>query len=44
MTLKEMIFMRKSCRSFTGKPVDAETIEKIRAFEMPELHTRSRLV
>ena len=32
MTLKEMIYHRKSCRSFTGKPVDAEMIEKILSF------------
>ena len=29
MTLNEMIYHRKSCRSFIGKPVDAEMIEKI---------------
>ncbi len=38
MTLKEMIFKRKSCRSFTGKPVDAEMIEKILSFEMKPLN------
>ena len=38
MTLNEMIFKRKSCRSFTGKPVDAEMIAKILAFRMKPLH------
>jgi len=31
MTLNEMIFKRKSCRSFTNVPVDAATIEAIKA-------------
>ena len=34
MTLNEMIFKRKSCRSFTNIPVDSATIETIRAFPM----------
>ena len=38
MTLKEMIYHRKSCRSFTGKPVNAEIIEKILAFEPKPLY------
>ena len=38
MTLQEMIYHRKSCRSFTGKPVDAELLEKIRSFEMKPLY------
>ena len=38
MTLCEMIFKRKSCRSFTGKPVDANVIEKILSFDMKPLH------
>ena len=38
MTLNEMIFKRKSCRSFSGKPVDAELIEKIRSFEPKPLY------
>ena len=38
MTLKEMICHRKSCRSFTGKPVDAEMIEKILSFELKPLY------
>lgn len=31
MTLNEMIYHRRSCRSFLGQPVDSETIEKILA-------------
>ena len=38
MTLNEMIFKRKSCRSFTGNPVDVATIETIKAFPMKPLH------
>ncbi len=38
MTLNEMIFKRKSCRSFTGVPVDAATIETIKAFPMQPLY------
>ena len=38
MTLNEMIFKRKSCRSFTNVPVDAATIEAIRAFPMKPLY------
>lgn len=33
MTLKEMIFKRKSCRSFTGVPVDAATMETFHFFK-----------
>ena len=33
MTLNEMIYHRKSCRSFTNAPVDAAAIEAIKAFE-----------
>ena len=48
MTLKEMIYHRKSCRSFTGKPVDAEMIEKILSFEpkplYPEIKVRMDIV
>ena len=40
MTLNEMLFKRKSCRSFTGKPADAEMIEKILSFEMKPLYPR----
>ena len=38
MTLNEMIFMRKSCRSFTNIPVDAATIETVKAFPMKPLY------
>ena len=38
MTLNEMIFKRKSCRSFTNIPVDAATIETIKAFPMKPLY------
>ena len=48
MTLTEMIYHRKSCRSFTGKPVDAEMIEKILSFELkplyPEIKVRMDIV
>lgn len=38
MTLKEMIYQRKSCRSFTGVSVDDMIIEKIKAFPMKPLY------
>ena len=38
MTLNEMIFKRKSCRSFTGVPVDGATIDTIKAFPMKPLY------
>ena len=38
MTLNEMIYHRKSCRSFTNVPVDAATIETIKAFPMKPLY------
>ena len=38
MTLNEMIYHRKSCRSFTNIPVDAAVIEKIKAFPMKALY------
>jgi len=48
MTLNEMIYHRKSCRSFTGKPVDAEMIEKIMSHELkplyPEIKVRMDVV
>ena len=48
MTLNEMICRRKSCRSFTGKPVDAEMMEKILSFEpkplYPEIKVRMDIV
>ena len=43
MTLKEMIYHRKSCRSFTGKPVDAEMIEKILSFEPKPLYPERKV-
>ena len=48
MTLQEMIFKRKSCRQFTGKPVDAERLQKILSFELkslyPEIKVRMDIV
>ncbi len=48
MTLNEMIYKRKSCRSFTGKPVDAEMIEKILSLDLkplyPEIKVRMDIV
>ena len=48
MTLHEMIYQRKSCRQFTGKPVDGEMLEKILSFEMkplyPEIKVRMDIV
>jgi len=38
MTLNEMIYRRKSCRSFTNVPVDAALIEIIKAFPMKPLY------
>ena len=38
MTMKEMISKRKSCRSFTNIPVDAATINTIKAFSMKPLY------
>ena len=43
MTLNEMIYHRKSCRSFVGQPVDAETIEKILSFEMKPLYPETKV-
>ena len=48
MTLNEMICHRKSCRQFTGEPVDVELIEKILSFEpkplYPEIKVRMDIV
>jgi len=48
MTLNEMIYHRKSCRSFTNVPVDAAAIETIKAFPMkalyPEIKVRWNIV
>jgi len=38
MTMNEMIYYRRSCRSFTNVPVDAAMLEKIRAFPMRPLY------
>ena len=38
MTLNEMIYRRKSCRSFSNVPVDVATIETIKAFPMKPLY------
>ena len=43
MTLNEMIFQRKSCRSFLGQPVDAEMIEKILSFEPKPLYPQIKV-
>lgn len=40
MTLNEMIYHRKSCRNFTGQPVDAEMIETILSFELTPLYPK----
>lgn len=48
MTQKEMIFHRKSCRSFTGKPVDGAALEKILLYKpkplYPEIKVRMDIV
>jgi len=48
MTLNEMIYKRKSCRRFTGEPVDGEGIEKILSFDLkplyPEIKVRMDIV
>lgn len=38
MTLQEMIYRRKSCRSFTNVPVGEDVIQKIRAFPLKPLY------
>ena len=43
MTLTEMIFKRKSCRSFTGEPVDAEMVEKILSFDPKPLYPQIKV-
>ena len=43
MTLNEMIYHRKSCRSFKAVPVDAATIETIKAFPMKPLYPDIRV-
>lgn len=48
MTLHKMIYHRKSCRSFTSKPVEPEMIEQILSFEpkplYPEIKVRMDIV
>ncbi|MBE6943173.1 MAG: nitroreductase [Ruminococcaceae bacterium] len=43
MTMREMIYKRKSCRSFTNAPVEEEIIEKIKAFSMKPLYPGIRV-
>lgn len=43
MTLQEMIFHRKSCRSFTNKPVDAEMLKTVKAFSMKPLYPQIKV-
>jgi len=43
MTLNEMIFHRKSCRSFTGKPLDAEKLQKLLSFGPKPLYPEIRV-
>ena len=38
MTMQEMIYKRKSCRSFTGVPVAEDLLKTIRAFPMKPLY------
>lgn len=43
MTLDEMVYHRKSCRRFTGTPVDGETIGKILSFDMKPLYPQIKV-
>lgn len=43
MTLNEMIYRRKSCRSFTNVSVDTATLETIKAFPMMPLHPKIKV-
>jgi len=43
MTLNEMIYRRKSCRSFTGKPVEDAVLETIKAFAMKPLYPQIKV-
>lgn len=43
MTLNEMIYHRKSCRSFTNVPVDAAMLENIKAFPMRPLYPEMKV-
>lgn len=50
LLLSEMIYRRKSTRSYTGEPVDDETIQKIREFSAglkplyPEIRVRAEII
>lgn len=43
MTLNEMIYHRRSCRSFTKVPVDSATVKTIKAFAMKPLYPDIRV-
>ena len=43
MTLNEMIYHRKSCRSFTNVPLDAAAVEAIKAFPMKPLYPQIKV-
>ena len=43
MTLNEMISRRKSCRSFTGAPVEEATLDAIKAFAMKPLYPQIKV-
>ena len=43
MSLNEMIDQRKSCRSFTGIPVDGEMMEEILSFDMKPLYPQIKV-
>lgn len=38
MTMREMIFHRKSCRSFAGEPVQEDLLEKVKSFQPKPLY------
>lgn len=48
MTMQEMIFRRKSCRSFASKPVEGELLEKVKSFQpkplYPDIRVRMEIV
>ena len=43
MTMNEMIYKRKSCRSFTGKPLDAQMLEKVLSFDLKPLYPQIKV-
>lgn len=43
MTMQEMIFCRKSCRSFTGKPVEGPLLETVRSFRPKPLYPNIKI-